>query len=247
MPDLSDTPDTSDSGDAPASGVRAGLRDGWPIMLALAPLALVLGAQAAAKGLKPYEVTLMTGLNLAGGSEFAAVDLWRTPVPVVVIVLMTFLINSRHLLMGAALAPYLAHLPRRVVYPALFLMVDENWALAMRDAQRRRRAGRVPAFRLRYYLTLAFMFWTTWYLLATTGAVFGPLLGDLDRWGIRMAFPAIFLVLVRGMWTTRAVARPWLVSLVVAAVTSLVVPGAWYVPAGACAGLLSAWLWAGRG
>lgn len=37
-------------------------------------------------------------------------------------------------------------------------------------------------------------------------------------------------------------ARPWLVSLAVAALTYLLVPGAWYVAAGALSGVLSAYL-----
>lgn len=59
-----------------------------------------------------------------------------------------------------------------------------------------------------------------------------------------MVFPAIFLVLVRGMWTTARAARPWLVSLTVAVITHFFVPGAWYVPAGAVTGLAAAWFWA---
>ncbi|RUX98980.1 branched-chain amino acid ABC transporter permease, partial [Mesorhizobium sp. M2A.F.Ca.ET.040.01.1.1] len=43
-----------------------------------------------------------------------------------------------------------------------------------------------------------------------------------------------------------AAARPWLVSLVVAALTYLVVPGAWYVAAGALSGLVAAWFLAGE-
>jgi len=51
-------------------------------------------------------------------------------------VAITALVNSRHLLMGASLAPLLQHLPRRRVLPALFFMCDESWALALADAQR---------------------------------------------------------------------------------------------------------------
>src|SRR3712207_4535442 len=41
---------------------------------------------------------------------------------------ITFLINGRHLLMGAALTPHLKHLPKRKPLPALFLMCDESGA-----------------------------------------------------------------------------------------------------------------------
>ncbi|WP_343239057.1 AzlC family ABC transporter permease [Stenotrophomonas sp. GD03993] len=78
-------------------------------MIGFIPFALVLGAQAAQKGLSALEVPLMTGLNFAGGSEFAAVELWTSPPHIALIVAITALVNSRHLLMGASLAPLLIH------------------------------------------------------------------------------------------------------------------------------------------
>ena len=59
-----------------------------------------------------------------------------------------------------------------------------------------------------------------------------------------MAFPAVFLVLLRGMWKGMRAAMPWAVSLVAAVAACLLLPGAWYVPAGAVAGVLAACAWA---
>ena len=56
-----------------------------------------------------------------------------------------------------------------------------------------------------------------------------------------MAFPAVFLVLLRGMWKGPLMALPWLVSLGVAVMTYLLIPGAWYVPAGSLSGIVAAW------
>jgi predicted branched-subunit amino acid permease len=69
----------------------------------------------------------------------------------------------------------------------------------------------------------------------------------VKAYGFDMAFVAVFLVLLRSMWKGMRAARPWLVSLLSAAVTCFLVPGAWYVAAGAAAGLLSAFLWAEAG
>jgi 4-azaleucine resistance transporter AzlC len=222
-----------------------GLLDALPVMLGFVPFSLVLGAQASQKGLSAVEVPLMTGLNFAGGSEFAAVALWTFPPHVFLIVAMTLLVNSRHLLMGAVLAPFLARLPRRKVLPALFFMCDESWALGLADARRRAADGLAPAFDLRYYMGVSIGLHLTWVVFTGVGALIGPIIGDIEQWGFHMAFPAVFLVLLKGMWTGLRAALPWLVSLVVAAITYLLVPGAWYVAAGAAAGLLSAWLWAG--
>lgn len=226
--------------------VRRGLRAALPLMIGFVPFALVLGAQAAQKGLSAVEVPLMTGLNFGGGSEFSAVELWTSPPHVLLIVAVTFLVNSRHLLMGAALAPYLKHLPWRKVLPALFLMCDESWALGLTDARERGARSSAPRLSLPFYMSLALALYLTWVVFTAVGSVIGPLLGDVEQYGFGMAFPAVFLVLLRGMWPGWRAARPWLVSLVVAAGTYLLVPGAWYVVAGALAGVISAYAWAGE-
>ena len=108
--------------------MERGLRAALPIVLSFIPFAMVLGAQAVQKGMSAGQITLMAGVNFAGGSEFVAVNLWTSPPHLFLIALMTLLVNSRHFLMGAALTPYLQGLPARKVLPALFLMCDESWA-----------------------------------------------------------------------------------------------------------------------
>lgn len=233
-------------GDAPSTRgeLLRGLRDALPVMAGFVPFGFVLGAQAAQKDLPALLVTLMTASNYAGGSEFAAVALWTSPPAILLIAAVTLLVNSRHLIMSAVLTPMLRHLPRRRVLPLLFFMCDESWALGLADARRRLESGvRVQdAFSVPYYMAGALALYATWVTSSTAGALIGPLLGDLRAWGFHMAFPAVFLVILRGMWKGMAAARPWLVSLLVAVGTHLLVPGAWYVVTGALAGLVAALL-----
>lgn len=151
---------------------------------------------------------------------------------------MTLLVNSRHLLMGATLAPYLRHLPLKQALGAVFFMCDESWAMGLADARRRN------GFSLRYYMGVSLCLWATWVTFTTLGALVGPLLGDLRSYGFDMAFAAVFLVLLKGMWKGVHAALPWLFSLVTAALFHLLIPGGWYVLAGTVAGLVSAYLWA---
>ncbi|MDO4641470.1 MAG: AzlC family ABC transporter permease [Neisseria sp.] len=228
--------------DSPQSEFRRGIKDVAPILIGMLPFALILGAQGAAKGVSILEMPLMAGLNFAGGSEFAAVGLWRKPLPALLIISVTFMINTRHILMGAALAPYLRSLPLKKTLAALFLMTDESWALGMADAQKRKAQG-LPAFSWFYYMGTALTLYVMWVSFTALGTVIGPYLGDAAALGFGMAFPAVFLVLLRGMWKGWKAARPWLVSLVVAASVHLLTDGAWYVPVGALAGLAAAyWL-----
>ncbi len=123
-------------------------------------------------------------------------------------------------------------------------MCDESWAMGLSDAQQRSAAGHQPGFSLPYYLAVAAGLYLTWIVSTTIGAALGPMMGDVKVYGLDMAFPAVFLVLLRGMWKGVRAARPWLVSLLTGALTFLLMPGAWYVATGAAAGLLSVFLWA---
>jgi branched chain amino acid efflux pump len=223
------------------SEFKRGVAACTPVLIGIVPFALVLGAQATQKGLSLAEVPLMTGLNFAGGSEFAVIELWTSPPHIMVIVAITFLVNSRHLLMGAALAPFLRHLPKRKMFPALFIMCDESWALGLADAKQRAASGVRPAFSLHYYVGAALAFYLTWVVFTTLGAALGPVLGNVEAYGFDMAFPAV----LRGMWRDFRSARSWLISLAVAALIYLLVPSAWYVAAGALSGVVAAFVLAG--
>ncbi|MFB9124432.1 branched-chain amino acid ABC transporter permease [Paraburkholderia dipogonis] len=221
---------------------RRGLIRSLPMAAAMVPFALVLGAQAIQKGLSVFEVPLMTGLNFAGGSEFAAVGLWTSPPHVLLITAITLLLNCRHILMGATLTPYLARLSKRRAMTALFLMCDESWAMGLADAEASSSNVKRRVFSVLYYVGCSASLYVTWVAFTTVGAVIGPTLGDVDRYGFDMAFPAVFLVILRGMWKGYRAARPWLVSLLAAVATYLLIPGAWYVAAGASAGVVSAYV-----
>lgn len=222
-----------------------GLKASTPVMIGFIPFALVLGAQATGKGFSAVEVPLLTGLNFGGGSEFAAIGLWTSPPHLLLILGVTLLVNSRHLLMGAALAPYLRHLSRRRALLALFFMCDESWAMGLADARRREALREHKPFSLLHYMGVSSGLYATWVAFTAIGALAGPILGDLTRYGLDMAFPAVFFVLLRGMWTGARAAAPWAISLIVAVGACLFVPGAWYVPAGVIAGVGFTW-WRAR-
>lgn len=217
---------------------RRGLIAAIPIMLSFIPFSLVLGAQAIQKGMAVGEVSMMVAANFAGGSEFVAVNLWTSPPHLLLIALMTFLVNSRHILMGASLTPYLKEMPKKKVLFALFFMCDESWALSFAEAKKTNKLQ----FNYHYYMGASLGLYSTWFIFTTTGSFIGPLIGDVTHYGFDMAFVAVFLVLLKGMWKGIINAVPWFVSLVVAIISYLFIPGAWYVLFGAFAGLLTAFV-----
>lgn len=206
-----------------------------PIFVSIIPFGLLLGALAAQKGLSPLETLIMSATVFAGSAQFVAIDLWREPLPLPTLVVTTLLVNLRHVLMGAALTPALAHWRRPQGYGALFFLADEIWALAMH----RSASGRLtPA----YYLGLALPLYVNWLACTTLGAVIGGVLTDPARYGFDFAFTAIFLVLLSGLWRGRRAALPWAASGLTAVVAYKLLPGVWYILLGGLAGTIAgAW------
>src|SRR5690554_6366475 len=96
---------------------QRGMKDTIPMLLGILPFALVLGATAVQKNFSLLELPSQTGLNFAGCSGFATLEVWSSPPNLLMLMFITFLVISRHLLMGASLVPYLKHLPNRKVFP----------------------------------------------------------------------------------------------------------------------------------
>jgi 4-azaleucine resistance transporter AzlC len=219
------------------------MRDGWrdlaPALVAAMPIGLLFGAVAAAKGLSVLEVGLMSALVFAGGAQFAAIELWVDPAPVGALAVSTLLINARHVLMGASLAPKTAAFSPWQRATGFFVLADENWAFA------ERRAARQP-LAVAYFFAMGAVFWLNWVLFSTLGALLGPLLGDPRRFAADFAFTALFIGLIAGFGRDRVTLLTVAASGVTAAAAFVLIGSPWHVIAGAAAGIAAAF-WAAEG
>ncbi len=224
------------------TSIRRGVVMALPVALGFLPLAFILGVQGSQHGLSALGMAMMCGLNLAGGSEFAAVSLWSATPPLLLIALTTWLINSRHIVMGAALTPYVqkAGLSNQTALMIFFLMCDETWALAMNEIDRRKQAG-IAVDRLlcpTFYFSLALTLWLVWWVGAAVGALVGQSVGDMTQYGFMMAFPATFIALLAMMSHGIKQWSPVIVAGVASAIASLIFPGHYAVMLAIAASLL---------
>ena len=174
----------------------------------------------------------MSGLVCAGTAQFLAVGLWGSPLPIVTILLTTLGANLRHLLMGATLRSWLSEWPARRVYPSLFFLSDESWALSTRELGR----GRLPQT---FLLGSGLVLTSGWVGATVVGAIVGRAIDDPARWGLDFAFTAVFAALLVGLWPGRRGAAPWIVAGVTAIVAERILPAGWHVLAGGVAGTLA--------
>ncbi|MGN6968179.1 AzlC family ABC transporter permease, partial [Neisseria sp. P0017.S005] len=91
------------------------------------------------------------------------------------------------------------HMPLKKAMPALFFMWDESWAMAFAENQKRKSLG-LSALKMPFYAGVCFILYVSWIGFAAFGAAVGPMFVVVAAWGFGMAFPAVFWVLLRGMW-----------------------------------------------
>jgi 4-azaleucine resistance transporter AzlC len=210
-----------------------GLTDIVPVIVAACPIGLLWGTLAAGKGLSTLEAGLMSAAVFAGAAQFVAIELWSDPAPWVFLTFTVFIVNVRHLLMGASLARHMGAIPSAWRAPIMFLMADENWAFCERRAL-------TQTLTLPYYLGLGLPMVVVWVTSSIIGAMAGQLLGDPKSYGFDFAFSAMFIAILAGFWKGPRTGAVLATSAAVAAVAKLAIGGAWFIVLGGIAGALVA-------
>src|SRR5512142_2393245 len=94
-----------------ADSFWAGVRAELPLLIGVFPFGMIYGALALSAGLSPVAAQMMSSIVFAGSSQFAMAQLVHESAPAAVIVLTIGVINLRHMLYSASMAPYLRILP----------------------------------------------------------------------------------------------------------------------------------------
>jgi predicted branched-subunit amino acid permease len=213
-------------------GFTLGMRLALPVAPAMVAFGLAVGAAAAGKGLALIESVLMNLLVYAGVSQLVAMEIWPqrfTLGAITSLAIICAIINARFLLITASLHPWLGPLPAWQVYPALQIVVDPGWLIAMRY----RGEGGSDAGVL---LGSSGLLWVAWMSASTAGYLLGAQISDPRRFGIDLVMPLFFSIMLVPIWRGRRRALAWAAAGVVALVVQQLVGGYWFIVAGALAG-----------
>lgn len=166
-----------------------GMRLAIPIVLGYLPVGFAYGVLAVKAGFTPAAVALMSYIVYAGSGQLIAVGLVAAGTGPANVILTTFVVNLRHLLMSAAMTPYLKHWSKAQQGWFSFEMTDESFAA---NLGRFVSAGvnKRETFGLN---TMAHLGWVTGGVI---GALFDSAIGDVKPLGLDFALPAMFIALV---------------------------------------------------
>lgn len=184
------------------AGIVSGLKRMAPLSLFVIVFGLAYGVAALQNGLSGLETLLMSALVFAGASQFAAIDMWGPEIPLVALMATTFAINARHLLMGAALYPWLRGLPARQRYASVLVMSDSNWAMAAADYQR-------GESNVGILVGGGIALWVAWMIGTLLGVVFGSGITDPERYGLDVIMGCFLLSMLVGSKRDLSILLPW--------------------------------------
>ncbi|MAM87692.1 AzlC family ABC transporter permease [Allohahella sp. A8] len=214
------------------SELREHIQQGFVLLLPVAvmvlPFGLAFSVAAQQAGLEDLTIVAMSMLVFAGASQFAALELWHSPVPWIPLALVVFAVNARHILMGASLYPALSRQPLRKRLLAMFLITDANWAFAMLQRSPVRQVGIIIGGGL--------ALWIAWQAGTIGGLWIKTSQDTAYSFGLDAVMPLFFLILLFKQWSGRSDLLPWCVAAVVAVSWQYFIGGHWYVLAGALAG-----------
>jgi predicted branched-subunit amino acid permease len=109
------------------SGAKAEL----PILLGVAPFGMIYGALAVGAGLPVGMAQAMSAIVFAGSAQFIAAQLIGGGAPALVLLLTTFIVNVRHMLYSASIAPYFRTLRPAWKWLLAYFLTDEAYAVAI--------------------------------------------------------------------------------------------------------------------
>lgn len=188
-------------------GVKAEL----PILVGVAPFGVIYGVFALDAGLTPLQAQAMSAVVFAGSAQFIMAQLFAVSTPALIIIMTAFLINLRHGLYSASVAPFVRHLPSGWQAGLAYLLTDEAYAVTINHY---REPGDLT-YKHWFYLGSGLALWTTWQISTASGILLGSAVPE--TWSLDFFISLTFIALV----VTNLKDGPSLIAALIAGVVSV--------------------------
>ena len=171
-------------------GVKAEL----PILLGVIPFGMIYGVLALGAGLSADVEQAMSVIVFAGSAQFVGAQLFRLGVPGVVMILTTLVVNMRHVLYSASVAPHLKHLNWKWKGLLAYLLTDEAYVVAITHYTQPADSPAGSSHRHWYFLGAGLALWSTWQISTAVGILLGTQIPG--NWALDFTVALTFIALV---------------------------------------------------
>lgn len=171
------------------SALLSGFRQALPIVLGYIPVGFAYGVLAQKSGLGVVNAVGMSLIVFAGSAQLIGAGLFGAGVAPLAIIMTTFVVNLRHLLMSAALAPKLKGWKKRQIAFFGYELTDETFAL-----HTMRMKGEMPRLTETFAVNITAQ--SSWVIGSVLGYFAGGQIADVRPIGLDYALPAMFIALL---------------------------------------------------
>mgnify|MGYP006276991499 CR=1 FL=1 len=194
------------------ANIKLGLKKGSTIALGYIPIAITFGLLAKSNGLPAHITILMSTLVFAGASQFVAINLLQAGAGPGQVILTTFIVNLRHLLMSASLAEKVKDkIPKSWIPLLSFGITDETFSFASLTPKAQLNKGYILGIN-----TIAYLAWVGGTVL---GVYLGQGLPTIIKNSMGIALYAMFIgLLIPSFKKSKSIA---IVSLIAILISSL--------------------------
>lgn len=168
--------------------IKRGITDALPLYVPAVPFALVIGLAIVESGINPFSGWSGSWLIFGGAAQLTLISLLGSGAAVIAAVTAALVVNARHLMYSAALAPTFQKQPPWFRWLGPYVLIDQNFALSVLEAE-----NDPDTFRT-YYLACGATFWTLWQITTALGIAIGPVVPE--DWNLAFAVPLLFVGLI---------------------------------------------------
>lgn len=188
-----------------------------PLLLGVIPFGLILGATAAVGSVGGALGWSTSWIIFGGSAQFVTIGLLDGGAAAAVVIATALVVQSRHLLYSAALAPHFRDFGAGWRYGLPYLLTDQAFAVSIVAYEELED----PAAKRWFYIGAAMSLWIVWQITTLLGAILGAEVPE--SWSLDFAIPLVFLALLMPLLKN----RPALAAALTAGVVSVV---AWSAP-----------------
>ncbi|GAC1391359.1 MAG: AzlC family ABC transporter permease [Ktedonobacteraceae bacterium] len=146
-----------------------GIKDELPILPGVVPFGMIYGVSALSAHIPAITAQAMSSVVFAGSSQFIIAQLVAVGTPPVIVILTAFIVNIRHMLYSASLAPFVKRLPAHWKWLLAYLLTDEAYVVTISHY----RKSEDETHKHWYFLGAGLALWMTWQVSTAIGIFLG--------------------------------------------------------------------------
>jgi len=168
----------------------AGVKAETPLLIGVFPFGMIYGALAIKSGIQPVAAQAMSSILFAGSAQFLTAQMTANAVPGLVMIMALAVVNLRHILYSASIAPFTKNLSRWWRVLLSYLLTDEAYVVAITGYEK----DGITTNGHWFFLGAGLSLWSIWQASTAIGILVGATIPV--SWPLDFALPLTFIAML---------------------------------------------------